>query len=113
VFFHPVSSAGHLVHSSPSGPRNIDALYFILGWDWDGFDKMRAGTRYAELVFLNPVGSAGHVMHSVASETPNVNTLFSCSSGTESNSTQSAPEHIKPNLCFCTGGICGSHSAFR
>jgi hypothetical protein len=73
---------------------------------------MLAGTHYAEPVFLNPTGSTGHVVHSVAFETPNVNALFSCSGGTESNSTQSAPEHIKPNLYFCTGGICESHSAF-
>jgi hypothetical protein len=68
VFLHPVRSTGHIVHSSVSGARNIDALFFILRWDRCGFDKKR-GASYAELLFLHPVGSAGHVVHSVASET--------------------------------------------
>jgi hypothetical protein len=56
--------------------RNIDTLFFILGQDRYGYDKKRAGTRFAELVFLHPVGSVGHVMHSSASGARNVNTLF-------------------------------------
>jgi hypothetical protein len=30
VFLHPMGSAGHVVHSSASGARNIDALIFKL-----------------------------------------------------------------------------------
>jgi hypothetical protein len=70
------------------------------------------GTRYVELVFLHAVGSVGHVVHSIASGTRNINTLFSCSGATESDLTQIAPGHVKSNLCFASGGICGSRSAF-
>jgi hypothetical protein len=66
VFLHLAGSAGHVVHSFASGPRNIDALFFMLSWAQYGFDKERIGTRYSELVFLYPVGSARHVVHSGA-----------------------------------------------
>jgi hypothetical protein len=66
-FLHPVGSIGHVVLSSVSGLRNVDALFFMLQWDQYGFDKKRFRTRYAKLVFLHPVGSVGHVVHSGAS----------------------------------------------
>jgi hypothetical protein len=36
---------------------------------------------------------------------------FSFSGGTGTDSTESSPGHIEPNLCFASGRICGSRSA--
>jgi hypothetical protein len=76
VFLHLVASVGYVVYFGRSGAQNIDALFFMLGWDWHGFDKRRVGTRYVELVFLHPVESAGYVVHSGGSGARDMITLF-------------------------------------
>jgi hypothetical protein len=76
VFLLPVGCAGHVVRCILSGARNIDTLFFMLGWDWYRFQKKRAETCYAKLFFLHPVGSAGHLVHCIAFGTQNVNALF-------------------------------------
>jgi hypothetical protein len=68
VFLHLVGSAGHVVHSCASRPRNIDTLFFIFGLARYEYHKKRIGTRYTEFLFLHAVGFACHVVHSVASE---------------------------------------------
>jgi hypothetical protein len=96
-----VRFAGHIVHSGVSGARNINAIFFILGWDRYGFDKKHAEASYTKIVFLHPVGSVGHLVLSVASGTRNVNTLFSCSGGTKLDLRKSALGHVTPNMCSC------------
>jgi hypothetical protein len=76
MFLRSVRSVGHVLHSGASRPQNGDTLFFMLGWDWYGLNKKRAGTRYAELVFLHPVGYTGHVVHSGASGECNGDALF-------------------------------------
>jgi hypothetical protein len=101
VFSHLVGSAGHVVHSSASGVRNIDALFFILGWARCSLHKMRARTRYAKLVFLNLVGSMGHVAHFGMFGARNVDTLFFMLVWARCGFIKSMPGHVTPNLCFC------------
>jgi hypothetical protein len=67
---------GHLVHSGASRARNVNALFFVLGWARCSFHKKRTGTRYAEIVFLHRVESEGHVVHSGTFGMRNINALF-------------------------------------
>jgi hypothetical protein len=60
--------------------RNVDALFFMLEWDWYGFDKKRTKTRYAELV----------VLHAVRPGRETLTQYFSCLGGTGTDSTKCA-----------------------
>jgi hypothetical protein len=54
----------------------VDAQFFKLRWAWCGCHKMRAGTRYAQLVFLNLVRFVGHIVHSGAFRPRMIDALF-------------------------------------
>jgi hypothetical protein len=59
---------GRVGNSGVSGARNVNELFFLLGWDVDVFDQKRVRTHNTKLVcFLHLVGSVGHVVHSGAS----------------------------------------------
>jgi hypothetical protein len=83
----------------------------MLGWDKYQFDKKRERTCYAELLLLHPMGSTGHivlVVHSGASGHETSMHYFSCSSGTGTDLTKSAPRHVTPNLWSCMRYVRGA-----
>jgi hypothetical protein len=41
VFLLPVGYAGHVVYTGASGARNVNALFFMFGWDQYRFHKKR------------------------------------------------------------------------
>jgi hypothetical protein len=51
VFCHLEISAGHVVDSDACRVQNIDALFFMIGWDWYGFDKTAMGHVMSNLCF--------------------------------------------------------------
>jgi hypothetical protein len=106
-------STGHVVHSGASGARNVDAIFFMLGWDRYGFDKMLARTRYTKLVFLHPVGSVGHLVHSVCPGGETSKHYISCSGGPGAVSIKSAPGTLCRTCVFASGWIYESHGAFQ
>jgi hypothetical protein len=63
VILLPVGSAGHVMHSGPSGARNVDALFFMLGWAQCGFRRKVHWDTLCQTCVLHPVGPAGHVMN--------------------------------------------------
>jgi hypothetical protein len=65
-------SGGTVVHCVLSGARNIDALFFMLGWDWYEFEK----------------------------SAPRQVTLTLCLASIM-DSRKSTMGHVTPNLCFC------------
>jgi hypothetical protein len=92
---------GNVVHSVASGAQNINALFFMLGWDWYGFHKNAPGHVTPNLCFC--IWWDVYVMQCIPVR-PSHEMLthnFSCSGGTGTDSTKSAPGHITMNLCFC------------
>jgi hypothetical protein len=103
---------GQLVHSCSFGLRNINALFFLLGWDQCGFHKKRTGTHYAELLFFHPVGSACHVVNSVRPEPETSMHYFYARVGSVWIQQKARQDTLRGTCVLATGVICGSHSVF-
>jgi hypothetical protein len=101
VFLHLASSVGHILCFGVSGARNVEVLFFMLGWTQCGYHKTCIGTHYVKLVFLHLVRFADHVMRSGASGAETSMHYFSCPSGPATDPIKCAPRHVTPILCFC------------
>jgi hypothetical protein len=76
VFLHLVGAAAHVFHSILSAARNIEAQFFMLGWERYKFNKNHIWRRCTKLVFLHPVGSSGDIVHSTTFGARHIDTLF-------------------------------------
>jgi hypothetical protein len=86
----------------------------MFGWDRFRFDKKRAGTRYIEHVFLHPVVSVGHVVHSGVSVGRYVDARFFLLGWDRVRIQQKFNrDTLRRTSVSASGGICGSHRAFR
>jgi hypothetical protein len=84
----------------PARLGHINALFFMLRWNWYGFDKKRTRICYIKLVFLHLVRSTGHVVHCIASGYETSTHYFSYSGGPGTVSIKSEPGHVMLKLCF-------------
>jgi hypothetical protein len=103
VFLHLEGYAVHVVHSDASGPRNVDILFFMLGWAHTVSTKCAPGHVTLSLFLCIRWDPGSEIsMH-----------YFLCSGGPDAVSIKSVPGHVMPNMSFFTsGGIYGSRSAF-
>jgi hypothetical protein len=113
VFFHPVVSPGHIVHSGASVVCNVDALYFMLGGTGAVSIKSALGQVTSKLYFC--IRWHMWVAYCIPVHPGCATSMhyFSCSCGTVTDSTESAPGHITRNSCSGFDGICGTCSALR
>jgi hypothetical protein len=101
VFFNPVGSAAHVVHSGASGARNINALFFYSGGP--GTVSIKSASRHVMPNSYFCIRCDLRVTQCIAvrpGPKPSMH-YFSCSDGPDAVSIKSAPRHVTPNLCFC------------
>jgi hypothetical protein len=100
VFWDMVESTGHVVHSSASGLRNIDALYFMLEWAWCGSKKSVSLHLTPDLCFSSDEICGSH--RGFRGVRPrNINAVFFMLGWPRCGFQKNAPGHVMLNLCFC------------
>jgi hypothetical protein len=112
VVLHAVGAEGHVMLSSAAGPQNIDTLFFMLGWDRYSSTKSALGHITPNMCFfirLNMLVTWGIPVRTDREVSMH---YFSCSGGIVTDFIKCTLQHVMPNLCFLSSGICKSHSAF-
>jgi hypothetical protein len=102
---------GHVVRSSASGARNVDALFFIPGWAQHGSHNKRIATRYTVLVFLHLVASTTCSALWCIRGVKHRHTIFYAWVGPVWIPQKAHHDTLCQTYVFASGGICRSHSA--
>jgi hypothetical protein len=113
VFMHPVGYAGHLVHCGAFGACNIDVLFFLLGWDWYEFHKMRRDTRCRTCVFAIGGICGSRRAFLCLRRAKRRHTSFRAREGLVLLPQKVHQDKLRQTCVFASSGICGSRSAFR
>jgi hypothetical protein len=113
LFLHPEGSAGHVVHFGVSRVRNIDALFFMLGWKRYGFDKSVSGHVTLNFYFCIQGDLRVPYLIPVRLGFKTSSHYFSCLGGIDRHSTKAHRETLCRTCAFPSGGIWGSCGAFR
>jgi hypothetical protein len=110
---HPVGTAGHVVHSSASVARNINALFFMLRWTWWGFSQKTRQEKLCQTCVFASSGIYGSCGAFRCVRGMKHRWTFPCSGGPGAVSIKTHEETLHQTCVFASGGICGSRSAFR
>jgi hypothetical protein len=92
-FLHPLGSVGHVVLFGASGPRNVDALFFMLRWDRDTLHQpcgLSSDGIYGSPSAFWCIWSMKHRL-----------TIFHALVGPLHTAQKSTLGHVTPNLCVC------------
>jgi hypothetical protein len=114
VFFHLVGYAGHVVHYGASGPRNIYALFFMLGWAWYGFSKKVCRyTLCRTWVFASGGICGSRSAFRCVQGTKRWNPIFHARVGLIQFPQKASRNMLRRTSVFTSDGIRESRSAFR
>jgi hypothetical protein len=96
----PVESAGYVVHSDALGAQNVNALFFMLSWDWYDSTKCASGqvTPNMCIRIWGDLRVTWCIPVLPGRETSTQ--YFPCKCGPGADSTKSVPGHVMPDFCF-------------